>query len=54
MRPDRRERVRRSASALGPNAPKVEVISILGSVGRSYLCLFWSQEDQKIKMSICP
>ena len=30
VRPERRERVRRSASASGPNAPKVEVISILG------------------------
>ena len=30
VRPDRRERVRKSASASGPNAPKVEVISILG------------------------
>ena len=33
MRPDRRERVRRSASASGPNAPKVEIISMI-SEGR--------------------
>ena len=30
VRPDRRERVRKSASASGPNAPKVEIMSILG------------------------
>ena len=27
MRPDRRERVRKSASASGPNAPKVEMLN---------------------------